>query len=205
MLSPTAGQVWVEGRDVTGASPRTLADAGVGRIPEDRHASLVGELSVAENLVLDQLERFTRGGALDHAAIRKNAEKMIAEYQIKASPEDRTRTLSGGNMQKVLLARNLSRNPRVVVAAEPTRGLDVGATDYVRSRLLEERARGAAVLLISEDLDEIMALADRIAVIYEGRIMGVLNAHEATVEQLGLMMSGTPMERLVETMEGSRA
>jgi ABC-type uncharacterized transport system ATPase subunit len=81
----------------------------------------------------------------------------------------------------------------------------VGATDYVRSRLLEERARGAAVLLISEDLDEIMALADRIAVIYEGRIMGVLNAHEATVEQLGLMMSGTPMERLVETMEGSRA
>jgi ABC-type uncharacterized transport system ATPase subunit len=91
------------------------------------------------------------------------------------------------------------------VAAEPTRGLDVGATDYVRSRLLEERARGAAVLLISEDLDEIMALADRIAVIYEGRIMGVLNAHEATVEQLGLMMSGTPMERLVETMEGSRA
>jgi ABC-type uncharacterized transport system ATPase subunit len=205
MLSPTAGQVWVEGRDVTGASPRTLADAGVGRIPEDRHASLVGELSVAENLVLDQLERFTRGGALDHAAIRKNAEKMIAEYQIKASPEDRTRTLSGGNMQKVLLARNLSRNPRVVVAAEPTRGLDVGATDYVRSRLLEERARGAAVLLISEDLDEIMALADRIAVIYEGRIMGVLNAHEATVEQLGLMMSGTPRERLVETMEGSRA
>ena len=127
---------------------------------------------------------------------------MIAEYTIKASPDDRTRTLSGGNMQKVLLARNLSRNPRVVVAAEPTRGLDVGATDYVRAKLLEQRARGAAVLLISEDLDEIMALADRIAVIYEGRIMGVLSAREATVEQLGLMMAGTPIDQLKETMEG---
>ncbi len=108
-------------------------------------------------------------------------------------------------MQKVLLARNLSRNPRVVVAAQPTRGLDVGATDYVRSKLLEQRARGAAVLLISEDLDEIMALADRIAVIYEGRIMGVLNTRDATVEQLGLMMAGTPIEHLADTMEGSHA
>ncbi len=205
MLKPSSGKVSVGGKDVTAASPGALAEAGVGRIPEDRHASVVAELSVAENLVLDQLEAFTRGGSLDRAAIRKNAEKLIGEYQIKAGPDDHTRTLSGGNMQKVLLARSLSRSPRVVIAAEPTRGLDVGATDYVRARLLEQRSRGAAVLLISEDLDEILALADRIAVIYEGRIMGVLGARDATVEQLGLMMSGTPLERLAETMEAGHA
>jgi ABC-type uncharacterized transport system ATPase subunit len=205
MLKPSTGKMSVGGEDVTGATPRQLAEAGVGRIPEDRHASLVGELSVAENLVLDQLDQFTRGGSLDRAAIQKNAEQLIAEYQIKATPDDRTRTLSGGNMQKVLLARNLSRSPRVVIAAEPTRGLDVGATDYVRSKLLEQRSLGAAVLLISEDLDEIMALADRVAVIYEGHIMGILGVREATVEQLGLMMSGTSIDRLMETMEGSRA
>ena len=145
MLMPTGGHIWVNGKEVTAASPKELVAAGVGRIPEDRHASLVGELSVAENLVLDHLERFTRGGSLDRAAIRKNAEEMIAEYPIKASPDDHTRTLSGGNMQKVLLARALSRNPRVVIAAQPTRGLDVGATDYVRAKLLEQCARGAAV------------------------------------------------------------
>ncbi|HMN61037.1 MAG TPA: ABC transporter ATP-binding protein [Anaerolinea sp.] len=205
MLKPAEGRVWVAGREVTGATPGELLEAGVGRIPEDRHASVVGELSVAENLVLDQLERFTRSGMLDRPAIRKNAEQMIAEYAIKAAPDDRIRTLSGGNMQKVLLARNLSRNPRVVIAAEPTRGLDVGATDYVRGKLLEQRARGAAVLLISEDLDEIMALADRIAVIYEGSIMGILNSREASVEQLGLMMAGTPLDRLAQAMEGSHA
>ncbi|MBI4927875.1 MAG: ABC transporter ATP-binding protein [Anaerolineae bacterium] len=204
MLKPTSGAVKVAGQDVTHAGPAELSEVGVGRIAEDRHASLVGELSVAENLVLDQIERFTRGGSLDQAAIRKNAEQMIADYQIKATPETHTRTLSGGNMQKVLLARNLSRNPRVVIAAEPTRGLDVGATDYVRSRLLEQRARGAAVLLLSEDLDEVMALADRIAVIYDGRIMGILNNKDATVEKLGLMMLGTPLERLAEAMEEKR-
>lgn len=196
MLTPSGGRVIVGDQDVTGAGPGETMQAGVGRIAEDRHASLVGELSVAENLVLDQLDGFTRAGALDRARILQNAEKMIKEYQIKASPGDRTRTLSGGNMQKVLLARSLSRNPRVVIASQPTRGLDVGATDYVRSRLLEQRDRGAAVLLLSEDLDEIMALADRIAVIYEGRIMGILPTRAATVEKLGLMMSGTPLAAL---------
>jgi simple sugar transport system ATP-binding protein len=127
---------------------------------------------------------------LDRKAIQENAERLIREYQIKAAPGDRMRTLSGGNMQKALLARALANNPRVVVAAQPTRGLDVGATEYVRARLLEQRDAGAAVLLISEDLDEVVALSDRIAVIYEGRIMGVLPARQASLEQLGLMMSG---------------
>jgi general nucleoside transport system ATP-binding protein len=196
MLKPAGGKVFVDSREITGLEPAQVSAAGVGRIPEDRHAGVVGELSVAENLVLDQLDSFVTNGMLDRARIRANAEKLIAEYQIKARPEDRTRTLSGGNMQKVILARNLTRNPRAVIAAQPTRGLDVGATDYVRSKLLEQRARGAAVLLISEDLDEIMALADRIAVIYEGTIMGILPGKEATAERLGLMMSGNKLQSI---------
>jgi simple sugar transport system ATP-binding protein len=164
--------------------------AGVGRIPEDRHDSVVGELSVAQNMALEHLEGFTRNGMLDHRLIRRHAEKLIAQYEIKASPGDRIRTLSGGNMQKVILARVLEQNPKVLVVAQPTRGLDVGATEYVRGKLLEQRDKGAAILLISEDLDEILELSDRIAVIYEGEIMGILPASEADVEHLGLLMSG---------------
>jgi simple sugar transport system ATP-binding protein len=164
---------------------------GVGQIPEDRLAAVVGELTVAENLVLPYLAEFTRQGQLDQPAIRAHAAQMIQEYQIKAAPGDRAQTLSGGNLQKIILARSLHRAPALVVAMNPTRGLDIGATDYVRTRLLEQRARGAAVLLIADDLDEILALADRIAVIYEGQIVGVLPAAAATPERLGLMMSGS--------------
>jgi ABC-type uncharacterized transport system ATPase subunit len=189
-LKPTAGRVTVNDQDLTFADPAQVSAAGVGRIPEDRHQGVVGDLSVAENLALEYLEDFVSAGVLDHRRIRKHAEQLIAEYQIKASPTDRIRTLSGGNMQKVILARALARNPQVVVASQPTRGLDVGATEYVRSKLLEQRDRGAAVLLLSEDLDEILALSDRIAVIYEGRIVGLLSAEEAEEERLGLLMSG---------------
>ena len=188
--SVTQGHIVVNGAEMTGASPAQLSAAGVGRIPEDRHEGLVGELSVAENLALEHLHTFVQGGRLDRQAIRTHAEALIDQFQIKARPTDRTRTLSGGNMQKMLLARVLSRQPEVVIAPQPTRGLDVGATDYVRRQLLDQRARGAGVLLISEDLDEILALSDRIAVMYEGEIVGVIPASEADVEHLGLMMSG---------------
>ena len=130
------------------------------------------------------------GDDLDRKAMLENAQRLIKEYQIKASPGDHTRTLSGGNMQKVLFARALSQDPQVVIASQPTRGLDVGATDYIRTKLLEQRDAGAGVLLISEDLDEVMALSDRIAVIYEGEIVGMVPVEKATGEQLGLMMSG---------------
>jgi simple sugar transport system ATP-binding protein len=190
MLKPAGGQICVGGRDLTGASPDQFTAARVGRIPEDRHGGLVGELTVAENLALESLGPFTRSGLLDRAAILENARKLIAEYQIKASPTDRTRTLSGGNMQKVLFARALSRSPQVVIASQPTRGLDVGATDYIRTKLLEQRSLGAGVLLISEDLDEVLALSDRIAVMYEGEIVGIVPAEGTTRAELGLMMSG---------------
>ncbi len=189
-LKPTQGEVSVAGENLTGASPNRMSAAGVGRIPEERSEGMVGDLSVAENLALEHLGDFSRGGSLDRRRIRLRAEQLIAEYQIKASPKDRARTLSGGNMQKVVLARALSRKPQVVIASQPTRGLDVGATEYVRSKLLEQRDRGAAVLLLSEDLDEVLALSDRIAVMYEGRIVGQVAGSEAQVEQLGLWMSG---------------
>ncbi|HPS41335.1 MAG TPA: ABC transporter ATP-binding protein [Anaerolineaceae bacterium] len=186
----TSGKVQVGDKDLTNAEPAEVWKAGVGRIPEDRHANLVGELTVAENLVLDQIDGFLKNGMLDKKKIEQNANTLIKEFQIKASASDHLRTLSGGNMQKVMLARTLSLKPRVVIASQPTRGLDVGATDYVRTKLLEQRDSGAAVLLLSEDLEEIMALSDRIAVIYSGRIVGTLSAQEATAEKLGLMMAG---------------
>jgi ABC-type uncharacterized transport system ATPase subunit len=198
-LNPTEGQVTMGDQDLTFGDPAKVSSAGVGRIPEDRHEGVVGELSVADNLALEHLNEFITAGMLDHRRIREHAEKLIDEYQIKASPADRMRTLSGGNMQKVILARALSRNPRLVVASQPTRGLDVGATEYVRTKLLEQRNRGAAVLLLSEDLDEILALSDRIAVIYEGRIVGLLSAEEAEEEKLGLLMSGAREEANAES------
>ena len=184
------GCVVMNGKDLTHADPAKIASSSVGRIPEDRHGGLVGELSVAENLALENLDRFVKSGRLDKKKIIKYAEKLIKEYQIKATPSDHARKLSGGNMQKVLLARALASEPKVVIASQPTRGLDVGATEYVRSKLLEQRHRGAAVLLISEDLDEILALSDTISVIYEGRIVNTLPASKANLNDLGLMMSG---------------
>lgn len=189
-LIPTEGRVMVADQDLTGADPTRFVAASVGRIPEERQEGVIQELTVSENLALENLADFTHNWVLDRQRVRKHAERMIAEYQIKASPMDRMRTLSGGNVQKVILARVLSSKPRVIIASQPTRGLDVGATEYVRNKLLEQRDRGAAVLLISEDLDEILVLSDRIAVIYEGRIVGVLSAQEVSRERLGMMMSG---------------
>lgn len=189
-----SGSIRLEGRELAGKSPAQFTRAGMGRIPEDRHEGMVADLTVTENLALEHLGEYTKNGVVDRKAIREHAEKLIEQFQIKARPNDPVRTLSGGNMQKVLLARVLSRNPKAVIVPQPTRGLDVGATDYVRRQLLEQRKSGAAVLLISEDLDEILALSDRIAVIYEGEIVGILPAVEATPERLGLLMSGAMKE-----------
>lgn len=187
----TQGSITLDGASVANLSAAEATDAGIGRIPEDRKMGVVGEMTVAENLALEHLREFTRNGMLDRAKMRAHANELIKQYSIKAVPSSRAGKLSGGNMQKVILARVLSRNPKLVVAAQPTRGLDIGASDYVRSKLIEQRARGAGVLLISEDLDEILALADRIAVMYEGRVVGVVNAASATAEQIGLMMAGS--------------
>ncbi|HZU87203.1 MAG TPA: ABC transporter ATP-binding protein [Anaerolineaceae bacterium] len=193
---PTSGSILVDGKEVAGKSPNEISAAGVGRVPEDRHEGVVGDMTVYENMALDHLDDFVHNGMLDRKGMYRQAESLIQQFQIKARPRDRVRTLSGGNLQKVLLARVLSRSPKVIVVPQPTRGLDVGASDYIRQQLLEQRERGAAVLLISEDLEEVMALSDRIAVIYEGQIMGILPAHEATPEKLGLLMGGSRMEEV---------
>jgi len=191
VLKPTRGSIIIEGKDITNLPPAEISNAGSrARTPEDRHQGSIGDLTVAENLALENLPKFITNGFLDRNKINAEAVEKIKEFQIKASPNDQLRKLSGGNMQKVILARALSRKPKVVIAAQPTRGLDVGATEYVRNRLMEERERGASVVLISEDLDEVLALSDRIAVIYEGSIKGIVPSAEATPEKIGLLMAG---------------
>jgi general nucleoside transport system ATP-binding protein len=199
LLKPAGGKITLNGKDITGAPPTTITAAGMGRTPEDRHAGVIGELSVAENLALENLTAYLKRGALDRKRIREHARELIEEYQIKASPEDPVGKLSGGNIQKVVMARSLASNPLCIMVAQPTRGLDVGATEYVRKKLLEQRNKGAGVLLVSEDLDEVMSLSDRIAVIYEGRIMDIMPASEATEEKLGLLMAGVLDKEKVTT------
>ncbi len=193
----STGSVKVKGQDVTHLGPKQLVSLGVARIPEDRHElGLIMDFTIGENLILDSVDRRpnSRFSFLNRRAVRKQALALGEEYDIRPNrPEMVTRSLSGGNQQKIVLARELSRTPSFVLAFQPTRGLDVGATEYVYRCLLEQRDRGAAILLISTELEEILMLADRIAVIYEGRIMGIIENKDADIEQLGLMMAGTSL------------
>ncbi len=190
----TGGAVKLDGMDITDTPPRARIRMGVSHIPEDRYKrAIVPDFSVLENLVLgSQRDRFTRNGiSMDFAEASRFTEEVIEDYRI-ATPGPKTliRYLSGGNQQRVVVAREFSREPKIVVAAQPTRGLDVGATEYVRLKLVEMRDRGAGVLLISADLDEIWALSDRVAVIYEGRIVAVKNLDETDQQEIGLLMAG---------------
>ena len=194
VLAPSGGSIEVDGTAVARPTPRRMQALGVGRIPEDRMGTgLVTALPLAENMVITRLRErpFSRFGLLDRAAIRRFCEQQIAHFSIKAAgPLVRTGTLSGGNLQKALLARELAWDPLVLLAAQPTRGLDIGATQFVHRLFLERQAAGRAVLVISEDLEELFALSDRIAVMYEGRIVGVVPRAEASVQRIGLMMAG---------------
>ncbi len=190
----TAGKVLLLGHDVTDLKPGPRTDLGMAYIPEERmRDGIIQNFSVAENIILRDHNKppFARRGFLLLRVIAQFADKLIRLFQIKTPSRDTlAKNLSGGNIQKVVLARELSRRPKVLIAAQPTRGVDIGATEYVHARLLEQREKGTAILLISEDLDEVMALSDRIAVIYEGQIMGIVDGKTATAEQLGLLMAG---------------
>jgi ABC-type uncharacterized transport system ATPase subunit len=190
----TGGAVKLDGKDITDAQPRARIRMGVSHIPEDRYKrGIVPDFSVLENLVLgSQRDRFTRNRvSMDFAEATRFTEEVIEDYQIATpSPKTLIRYLSGGNQQRVVVAREFSREPKIVIAAQPTRGLDVGATEYVRLKLVEMRDRGAGVLLISADLDEIWALSDRVAVIYEGRIVAVKDIAETDQQEVGLLMAG---------------
>ena len=196
------GTVKIQGRDLTGEVPKAFLRAGVANIPEDRiKDGLVGDFSIAENLILDVYDRppYSRGGALDWKTIHATAEKRVAEFDIRAaSIQVSAKTLSGGNQQKVIVARELSRDIKLIVAAQPTRGLDVGSIEYVHGRLVSARDAGAAVLLISAELDEVLALADRIVVMYRGRLVGPFPAGSLTREEIGLLMAGIHVEQVAK-------
>jgi simple sugar transport system ATP-binding protein len=190
----TKGTLRVGEKDITGSSPAEVIAQGLSYVPEERmEDGMIKEFTVAENLILRDVSKkpFSRGGFLNFRAISRQSDILIEQYNVKTPSQDTpVKNLSGGNIQKLLLARELSRKPRVVVAAQPTRGLDIGATEYVHQVLMDQRAEGTAILLISEDLDEILALSDRIIVIYEGEIMGEVISGQASPEEIGLMMAG---------------
>ncbi|MGM0929878.1 MAG: ABC transporter ATP-binding protein [Actinomycetota bacterium] len=192
-----SGSIRLEGHELVGKRTKDIIGAGVGFVPEDRSVEgLVGTFSVAENLVLNRYDRppFARGMAMKPALIAKNAEQYIAEFDVRTqSAEAAAGTLSGGNQQKVVMARELSRPLKLFIASQPTRGVDVGSIEFLHKRIVAERDVGTPVLIVSTELDEVLELADRIAVLYQGRLMGIVPAGTSRGE-LGLMMAGMNAE-----------
>jgi simple sugar transport system ATP-binding protein len=190
-----SGSFEILGRDLTHASPREILHAGVGHVPEDRQADgLILEFSIADNLVLDTYDQppFARSVVRDPKAILAAADERVKAFDIRTgSARLPAITLSGGNQQKVIIAREFSRPIKLLICSQPTRGLDVGSIEYIHRRIVQERDEGAAILIVSVELDEVMALADRIAVMFRGEIVSVLPREEATREGLGLLMAGS--------------
>jgi simple sugar transport system ATP-binding protein len=191
-----SGRILLKGQDISAMPIKRRLDMGLGHIPEDRQKyGLVLDFALDENLVVHSYMRppFSHAGVIDRAAVRANAERLIAEFDVRcgeggATP---TRAMSGGNQQKAIVAREIDRSPGVFVIAQPTRGLDVGAIEYIHERIVAERDKGKAILMISLELDEILDVSDRIAVIYGGEIVGIVKASETDENELGLMMSGS--------------
>lgn len=195
---PKSGSVEIAGHNATNASPRQVFELGVAHIPEDRQADgLVMSFAVEDNMVLNEYYRppFARGLQLNRTAIAQAARERVQEYDVRTpSVETPTSNLSGGNQQKVIIAREFSRPIKLLIAAQPTRGLDVGSIEYIHARIIQKRDEGTAVLLVSNELDEILSLSDRIAVMYKGKLIETLDAETATKEQLGLLMAGVKDE-----------
>lgn len=201
LRSPVRGRVRILGTDTTHTPPREILEKGVGHIPEDRHKhGMVLSYPIVDNLVLSTYYQapFAHGMVIDGKAIDENGQKLIAEFDIRTPSEYALAgTLSGGNQQKLIVAREFSRPIKLLISAQPTRGLDVGSIEFIHQKLIERRDAGTAVLLVSVELDEVMALSDRIAVIYEGQIVETLPAAEATREGLGLLMAGAKKESAI--------
>lgn len=197
------GSIRLEGRELVGQSVRRTLDAGVGFVPEDRSTDgLVGPFSVAENLILDRYEdpAFAKGATLNRAAIARNASEKIEEFDIRTqSASSAASTLSGGNQQKIVMARELSRDLKLFIASQPTRGVDVGSIEFLHRRILAERDKGTPVLIVSTELDEILELSDRIAVLYAGKLMGIVPGGTSR-DELGLMMAGMTSEEAREAV-----
>jgi simple sugar transport system ATP-binding protein len=194
LRKPLSGSISISGVDVTSSSPRKITEVGSAHIPEDRQQDgLVLSYPISDNLILNTyyLNPTAKGLVLQEEVIQASASDLVAEYDVR-TPSILTpvRNLSGGNQQKVIVARELSRPVKLTIASQPTRGLDVGSIEYIHRRLVEKRDEGAAVFVVSAELDEVMSLADRILVMFDGKIMGVVAADQATKEDLGLMMAG---------------
>ncbi|MGE5461957.1 MAG: ABC transporter ATP-binding protein, partial [Syntrophothermus sp.] len=193
-----------DGRDLTGKPPRPITEAGLANIPEDRQRhGLVLSYSVADNMVLcDYYQpRFSKGVVIQQKQVDANARKLIKDFDVRTpSPFTSAGKLSGGNQQKVIVARELSRPVKLVIASQPTRGLDVGSIEYIHKEIIIMRDRGVAVLLISAELDEILSLSDRIAVMYRGQIVATVDRKDASREQLGLWMAGVHETAAPETV-----
>ncbi len=194
MRPPLQGTVEIAGQDVTRSSPRQISELGVGHVPEDRAKhGVVGTFSVADNLVLNRYQHgpFSRRLVFRRAAIRAHAEQQVKAFDVRTPSVDTPAgSLSGGNQQKVVVARELAGDVKLLVVAQPTRGLDVGSIEFIHGEIVKRRDAGVGVLLVSAELDEILALADRVAVLYRGRIVAVMDRSEATREGLGLLMAG---------------
>jgi ABC-type uncharacterized transport system ATPase subunit len=194
-LRPVAhGTVALEGRDVTGARPRRLFEMGVAHVPEDRQADgLVATFPIKDNLVLNTFRErpFARGIAVDRDEVQKAALKLVKDFDVRTTSVNApASTLSGGNQQKVIVAREFSHSDELLIASQPTRGLDVGSIQYIHEQIVAKRDEGVAVLLVSSELDEIFSLGDRIAVMYQGKIVGVLETSKTTRDEVGLLMAG---------------
>jgi len=195
LRKPENGRIFLKGQDISSLSTRKRIETGMAHIPEDRHKhGLILDYTVQENLILKNyyFEPFSRNGLIDWDYVYAHAEKVINDFDVRSGQgvEASARSLSGGNQQKAIVGREIDGNPNLLVAVQPTRGLDVGAIEYIHQRLLEQRDQGKAVFMISLELDEILDLSDRIAVIYNGELVGVVNASETNENEIGLMMAG---------------
>ncbi len=195
---PTAGSIKISGTDVVGMTPKEVRKVGLAYIPEKRMKDgAISEFTVSENMLLIDHDdkQYLNRGLFDFGAIREHSQQLVDEYTVKTPTLDTpAKNLSGGNIQKMIIARELSGTPEVLVAAQPTRGVDIGAAEYIHRRLIEQRDRNTAILMISEDLDEVFGVSDRVAVMYEGEVMGIVDPKTATREEVGLMMAGVSQE-----------
>ena len=194
-----SGNVIIKGVDMTNERPRKITELGVGHVPEDRHRDgMVLDMTIAENIALQTYykEPFSKHGFMNYNKLNEHARELMAEFDVRAASElVAGGALSGGNQQKAVIAREIDRNPDLLIVSQPTRGLDVGAIEYIRKRLVAERDKGKAVLVISFELDEILDVSDRIAVIHDGKIQGILDAAQTNKQELGILMAGGKVKK----------
>ncbi len=204
-----SGTIKLNGKDITNLPPRKITESGVGHIPEDRQRhGLILPMTLSENISLQSYykEPFSHNFFLNEKEMDNYAVRLIQEFDVRTQSEKSTAgSLSGGNQQKAIIAREVDRDPSLLIAAQPTRGLDVGAIEFIHKRLIEHRDQGNAVLLMSFELDEILNVSDRIVVIYEGQIVAEVKQSETSEQELGLLMTGTPLEQARKELQAAKS